>query len=449
MSRVRAVLLPAYLFLCLVLGGSTQAAWPNAVLQLLAVAILIWAALTRDPEPLPAAGRRLLLIVGGLGLLFIVQLVPLPPGLWQGLPGRDFLAQGYQLLGMTPPWLPLSLAPYETMATALTLLPPLALLVGLLRLRGWSIEAMCAALLAGAFVSIMLGILQVVSGDQGWYFYRRTNLGLAVGAFANANHLATLMLVALPVLAAVVAGRWRAAHGPQQRAFATAIALGAGAVLAAGFLMSRSLAVLLLGPPIALATAALVLRLPKRRQTQALAAAGLMVALAVAAIALFGRDLPTWGANASVGTRMEYWSKSMRVVGDHGLTGAGLGTFEVIYPHYENPERVQEFYANHAHNDFVEIAVETGLPGLLLLAVFLFWWFGRVRAAWASSGLIEQKAAAVASAAILMHSLFDFPLRMAGISAAMAVLLALLAGARGSLPDQASREGKEPRHATL
>ena len=66
--------------------------------------------------------------------LIAIQLVPLPPAIWTALPGRDFVANGYALLGQPLPWLPISLAPYQTIASALWLLPPLAIIAGMLRL---------------------------------------------------------------------------------------------------------------------------------------------------------------------------------------------------------------------------------------------------------------------------------------------------------------------------
>src|SRR5437764_3555743 len=58
----------------------------------------------------------------------------------------------------------------------------------------------------------MLGALQVVSAgsDSPWYLYQETNRGLGVGFFANANHMADLLVVALPFIAALAAaGRSR------------------------------------------------------------------------------------------------------------------------------------------------------------------------------------------------------------------------------------------------
>jgi hypothetical protein len=67
----------------------------------------------------------------------------------------------------------------------------------------------------------------------------------------------------------------------------------------------------------------------------------------------------------------------------------------------------------------------------------------------APAGTPEQKAAAVASAAILLHSSFDYPLRTAAIMAVMAACLALLAGAKGAKRPTKSEDRETARHATL
>ena len=447
MTRVREAILPSYLFLCLLVGGSTQGVWANAALQLMAIAVLIWSTVTRDPQPLTRAGRQLLAIVAALGLLFAVQLVPLPPAMWTALPGRQFLASGFALLGLPMPWLPLSLAPYVTATTALTLLPPVALLVAMLRLPAWTTSGMFTAIAAAAAGSIVLGILQVTGSDASWYFYKVTNIGVAVGAFANGNHFATLLIIAMPVSAALATVRWRAAETRQERSLAAALAIAAAALLALGLLINGSASVLLIAPPVAAATAMLAMRLQPRRVRQGLAAILLFLAIAAAAVVTVGKDMPGWGTNASIETRLEFWSKTLRAAQDQAFAGSGIGTFQQVYRRYEDPGAVNRWYANHAHNDYLEIALEGGVPALLLLALFLAWWTRQAREAWlASTADVEQKAAAVASAAILVHSAFDFPLRTAAIMAVMAVCLALLAGARGTI-----RSEKRPaaRHATL
>lgn len=450
MKPGRQAILPAYVFLCILVGGSTQAVWGNAILQLLAIAILGWAALTWNPLPLNAAGRRLLWIVVTLVLLFGIQLLPLPPQLWTGLPARQFVAHGFGMLGTRPPWMPISLAPYDTLTTAMTLLPPLAVLVGMLRLRAWSAGWALSAVLAGAVVSIVLGVLQVTIGADGsWYFYRVTNLGVAVGTFANGNHFATLLLAAIPALVALAVSALRATEDRQRRSVEISLAAAGAALLAIGILINNSTAFLLLAPPVAAASALLAIRLSPRRLRQAWLAIVLVVVVAGIGTLTVGQGRTSGGTGASIETREEFWMRTVKAIEDHALSGSGFGTFEKIYQRYEDPAEIDRYYVNHAHNDYLEIALEGGAPAVLLLLIFLAWWLRRSLDAWAPSGSVEQRAAMIASAAILLHSLIDFPLRTTAITAVMAACLAMLSGARGIARDERMFDRRPARHATL
>src|SRR3982751_2952951 len=82
LSRARANVAPLYLFACLILGGSAQGIWQNALLQLAGLAIIVWAAAEADEDPLPRSVRPLLLIVAAAILIVMLQSLPLPPSLW-------------------------------------------------------------------------------------------------------------------------------------------------------------------------------------------------------------------------------------------------------------------------------------------------------------------------------------------------------------------------------
>jgi hypothetical protein len=61
------------------------------------------------------------------------------------------------------------------------------------------------------------------------------------------------------------------------------------------------------------------------------------------------------------------------------------------------------------------------------MLLFLFWWVAAVSKVWRSGrGGPLARAASIASAAVLLHSLVDFPLRTAAISSCFAMCLALL-----------------------
>ncbi len=108
--------------------------------------------------------------------------------------------------------------------------------------------------------------------------------------------------------------------------------------------------------------------------------------------------------------------------------GSGVGSFSRVYSLFEDRSQLDPTtYVNHAHNDYLEIALETGVPGLIVLLLFLVWWG---RAAWRAWRVPDvspyAQAASIASAAILVHSLVDFPLRTAAISAVFAMCLGIL-----------------------
>lgn len=436
MARFRPGVAPAYLFLCLLLGGSPQGAWGNAILQLLAIAIIAWALLERGEEGLSRPAKQLLAIAVLAVLLVLIQLVPLPAGVWSGLPGREFVVRGFDLLGIAPGAMPISLSPYDSLATLIALLPPLGMLAATLILRAYSTIWLAAALIAGAMAGVLLGILQVSSPfpeQSPWYIYRISNFGVATGFFANSNHMASLLLVTIPFLAAVGATLRGQTKDVRLRSAGLAVA-SSGLVLAVlGLILNQSLAGYGLGVPVVLSSLLILFGLSRRWAGGALLAIGLA---GIAAIALLwtspiGNQLDDFGASTSVTSRRHIAAKSLDLSIELAPVGSGLGTYPKLYQQKEDPAEVDRFYVNHAHNDYLELAVETGLPGVLLILIFLFWW-GRAVAAMLRSPASDQfaLAGAVASAAILLHSMVDYPLRTGAISAVFAMSLALILQSR-------------------
>ena len=203
-NAARSAVAPLYLFACLLLGGSAQSIWGNMLLQLAGVAIIAWAAVAPADAPLPRAAKALLLLAIVAVAVVALQAVPLPPSFWAH-GARARIAEGYQLLGVPVPSLPVSLTPYASLSELLCLIPPLAIFCAIVRLNAYRVSWLAAALLAGSVAGIMLGALQVVSAGSTspWYLYLETNVGLAVGFFANANHMADLLLIAFPFVAAI------------------------------------------------------------------------------------------------------------------------------------------------------------------------------------------------------------------------------------------------------
>lgn len=435
---LRQILIPMYILACLLLGGSSLPSWSNMVLQLGAVGILGWAALARPRLNAGRPGSQLAVILIGIFALFGLQLIPLPPDLWSVLPARHAIVHGFNLLELRVPWLPISLAPYATLTSALWLLPPLAVLAGVLRLDAYREKWVALAVLFAALVGVTLGALQLARYGvvgAGWYLYPITDQGLAVGFFANANHMAILLVSAIPFVVALyqARGHRRSTQGTRASAGTAAILVGSMIALLVGIALSGSRAGYGLGVIAFLASAFLRTRVNAAWARWGLAVVGLGAFLltTVMLTSPVNNNPTATGADGEYSPRSGSLAKSAQAVKDYFPFGSGIGTFSAVYPSYEDPDRVDRRYLNHVHNDYVEVALETGIFGILLMGAFVIWWTQRCAAIWQGTKTDQfARAATIASASILLHSLADFPLRTTAISVVFAACIAMMVGVR-------------------
>ncbi len=447
-SLARSAVAPLYLLSCLVLGGSAQGIWQNALLQLAGIAILAWAVAERSDEPLPDTSKPLLFLVAAVVAYVALQAVPLPPAIWAH-GNRIRIADGFALLGRPLPALPISMTPYGSLNAIFGLIPGLAILVAIVRLRAYRPSWLAAALLAGTISGIMLCALQVASPVPTWYLYRETNYGFGVGFFANANHMATLLLMALPFVAAIgAAGKTR---NIQRYSALLTVLSGVALVLIVGIALNGSLAGFALAIPVVASSGLIILAGTNRSRALLAAIAALSVVGSVAVLASssiggtkFGQEV-----TSSVESRHQIFVTTGKAIADFMPLGSGLGSFRSVYRLYESPDAVSTEYVIHAHNDYAEVALELGVAGIVLMLLFLAWWATAVRAVWlGGEGGPFARAASIASAAVLVHSLVDFPLRTAAISACFAMCLGLLADRRVSRR-QDSTDLRPARHLVV
>ena len=444
----RAAVVPTYLMLCLLLGGASAAGyWVNMLLQLMALPIIGWALIARRATPMPRASRQLLALTVLMLLVVGLQLVPLPPAVWTSLPGRGEIVAGYELQGMALPWLPISVVPYQTIASALWILPALAVLFGMIRLGAFK-PAWIALVVAGVTATgIALGAVQR-AGNLTAYLYEITNYGQATGFFSNANHMATQIVVTIALSTALYLDARGQSRSPQRISALLVILAGAVGVLVVGIAINGSLAGLGLSLPVLGAGALMILS--RKRKVPAWSALPLAAIALGAVAAIFtmplGNNL-TGSERVSPVSRQVSFANTIDAASDYFPAGSGIGSFNTIYPMYEDPTTMTTTYVNHAHSDLLEVALETGAPGLILLGLFLLWWVRRIFVIWrAEEPDHYARAASIASAAILAHSLVDYPLRTAAISALFAVCCALMADARPAVRQREREAGRDPSH---
>lgn len=435
-SRVRTGIAASYLTACVLLGGASAAGViGNAALQIVAVIILIALLFipASDEERRSGSSKTSSSAIGWVIFLFlgliILQLVPLPPPLWAALPGRAETVVAFRIIGVPIGWMPLTLTPEGTIASALAFLPPLAILCLLAPARVHKRTFWAILIVVIALVELVLGATQVAGGpDSPLYFYAFTNWGSMVGFFANANHHSTLLLMATPFSAALAVAMFRQGrqrHDVVAKGIMLASLFG---VIAGGVLVNGSRAGLLLLPIILLLCACMV-RMDLTRHMPKLWLA--LTGTAIAGGSIFAAsagylNLEQLGHGASSTSRAVIWDRSWQVAKQHFPGGGGLGSFVPLYRIAEDPLNRSRAYANHAHNDYLEWLLETGLPGVLLLIVFFLWYARRSWEAWTNIEASLPRAASIAIAAVLVHSVVDYPIRTAAISALFALCCAML-----------------------
>jgi O-antigen ligase len=450
-ERVWGWIAAAFAVACVLLGGASAAgAVANGVLQAIAIVLIVLMAWSPRSGASPAAGTpTLVLIVGAYLLWGLLQLIPLPAGLWESLPGRAPVASALRSIGVEPGAMPISLTPRRTVESLLWLLPPTAAFFLVLRLPSRERRRVAMAILAAALASIVLGAFQVMGGEGSRLrFYAITNPSSPVGFFANKNHLATLLLCALP-LAAALGGRSAGAQGQRTRRHSgRMIYASIAAFILIGVAINGSMAGYALLIPVSFA-AVLIYRREVNRQTPkgAVYILGALIA-AFVAFAAFGPISSEKLADkftTDPASRQVLTPRTLQAAGDHFPVGSGLGSFQQVYRTYEDPADATRQFANHAHDDYAEIALELGLPGLVLVLLFLLWWGRRSLAAWPGdfSAASLARAGSVIVGVVLFHSLVDYPIRTSAIAALFAAACALLI--QPPIPAAVVRSAEEER----
>jgi O-antigen ligase len=131
----------------------------------------------------------------------------------------------------------------------------------------------------------------------------------------------------------------------------------------------------------------------------------------------------------SGGTRWTIDKDGLRMFARKPVLGWGLGTFPVAYPQFRS--FYTHFFVNEAHNDYLQLLVETGLAGFAILLWFLTSLFRnafRKLPDWPNdlNGAVAL-ACLLGCTGILVHSFVDYNLQVPANAAWFYVLAAVAA----------------------
>lgn len=369
--------------------------------------------------------RTPLLFALAIVAIVAVQLVPLPPGLWSALPGRGTFAEGYALADVPLPWHAISLTPDRTWNSLLGLLPGIAIMLGIATLPDYRMKHIPEVLMGLILLGALIAIAQI--STRQFYFYNVTNIGSAVGFFANRNHQAAFIACYFPLLACWALAGGRVHLAPEMRAW---LGVAFATLLLPLLLLTGSRAGIVLGLIGIILALALTLRSPGWRMRLRhgkllrwlLIGATALAAIFVVATIYAARDealrrLIQMDAGADL--RLVNLPIYMQMAWDFFPFGSGFGSFDPVFRTYEPLERLSGQYLNQAHNDLMQIAIEGGVSALLVAVAMVIWigwssvrlWFGS-----ATPGQTIARAGFAMLAILLVGSLLDYPLRTPALS---------------------------------
>jgi O-antigen ligase len=419
--------LTALLSLTFALGGSARGDVPHLIVLRPAAALLLgYGLLTLRREHL-CADPLAWFLAAAIVALPVLQLIPLPPALWQGLPGRGLIAEIDRAAGLAGVWRPLSLTPLATRNALFACLVPLAAFVLGMQLGERDRARLLPLVLLLGGVSALAGLVQIVAPGQDWlYFYPITNVGSEVGLFANRNHQAALLAMMLPMLAVL---------GILGRARSRWIALG-GAVLLIPLILVAGSRFGLVAAILALAAIPLVIAGGSERPLEGQERGGVAalagrrgptagLALAAAGVALIG--LTIWQGRGEAWTRLTHSlgavDQRVQIVPTLGEmfaayfpVGTGMGSFERVFQIHESDTLLGPAVVNHAHNDWIEVVLDGGVAAAVLLGAGMVAFAVLSLRARKGQSRSERNPVLVRLGLLLVGlqaaaSLFDYPLR--------------------------------------
>lgn len=420
------ILLALFLAMLWIAGGASRGNVPGQVaVRGLAWGMLVVMALCA-PKPMLKPERPVLVILLLALALPVLQLVPLPPEIWQVLPGRALFTGAAAALGEAQPWRPISIVPSATFNAAASLVVPFTVLIMIGGLNEAERSWLPSMLLGLVALSTLLALLQF-SGSRFNNPLINDTVGQISASFANRNHLALFL-----AFGCLLAPTWAFLRS-KPSTFRMIAALGMVVFFTLMILATGSRAGLVLGA-LALVMGPLMVwhalgKAMRQYSRWVLPAVigGSAVTLALAVLAAISSNRAisinrAFAASGSEDMRGRALPTVLDMISTYFPVGSGLGGFDPIFRIHEPMSLLKLTYFNHAHNDVLEIVLDAGLPGALLLAATILWWaFASVRAWRSGSDALLARLGSTMIGLTIVASLFDYPARTPMIMAMLTI----------------------------
>jgi O-antigen ligase len=445
------------------LGGVQPIAYSLAEISVFAVVVLfLWSQMRQGRISLALPVWPLLFV-----LFVALQLLPLPESFLGAVSPAWQVAQAWLApIQNAGSWAALSISPAATTLGFFKVLAYIGVFFLAIQLfdSGKRKSTLLTVLIVLGCFEAGYGILQYLLGWTTIFgFTNPYDSAVAFGTYINRNHFAGLMDLIFPLAFASAFYSYQLWSDPQRRIASTrsggesplefriVFYLFLVVIMVMGVVFSNSRGGIV-SVSFALIALSVLTLLKVRRRSWGLVIAGLVTLAAAFCLWIGMGSILHRFVNMSQGEyegtlrRSMMWSDTLQLFRHNPILGTGLGTYEDALRPFQT--HLVNLTVDHAHNDYLEFASETGLVGFFLLFVPIFYLLVRMIISFLRDRRRYRSAILLgcigSTLALLTHSLTDFNLQVPANAMIFAAVLGVGYKAACVEPGQETQKPEAP-----
>lgn len=418
-----------------VLSFATVEVWSSSIIGISLLTIfLIWiialckkenGAIIHNTETWNSTDIKIIASLFAIPLYALIQILPIPAQILKIISYKTY--ELYTFYSLTERRLmTISLHPYKTLSDMMQIIYGITVFVPFyfLARNKLTMERVLRILGIFGFVLAFFALIQMATWNGKIYWIREVTSGTPFGPFVNRNHYAGFINMLILTTIGLAFTRKRKEKQILFGFFAVIMAVSVFMSLSRAGIISLIISITIFSVFIAY---------DKFRHNKKMAIAVFIVVLITYLIYL-GIDPVIerfYRTDLTREERFTIWADAFKGAKDFILTGSGFGTFVNVFPLYFS--RPSTAIYDHAHNDYLEFLIETGILGVILLILFLYFYIKNViKGVWKGELGIIRISLIAAIISMLIHSIFDFNLHITSNLLLLSLISALLAASSNS-----------------
>jgi len=427
----------------LVFGGVEAISF--SIVEVIFFGTAAWLLVT-SPEITLSSSKKTAFIPVVLSGIVLLQLCPLPAALLHRVAGREVPPADIRAEYLT----------FEPYATRTHFLILLTCFIAFYFAQVISQDRRRKQFFIGSLVALgtfeaFYGLVQYLSGWQQIFAYvKKFDLEEATGTYINRNHYAGFLEMILPFSLAFGFYEYAKLRGDRDSKVSLRSVIGKSAiqklvlslavsvVLSAALIFSRSrMGILAAASSVLVIFGLAAISRFHGRMGSLLASAFILLSICVAIWIGPGPIVSRFQTvneeySLSGQSRISMWRDALPLINHHPWLGTGLGTFPIAYTSGQTAFLSQ--FVNHAHNDYLELAGDLGIPVALILFGSIIVILVRAIRSFLSGGRDFDRIVALGCVgsivAILFHSFADFNLYIPANALLFSAILGLAVSVR-------------------